>query len=180
MMKKKRAAAPPVSRRKASPAKKTLRATKTTSGSSDARQEERARRAAELESKASHSWEERKTLEGLSYYYNTKTEALTWDKPDALKSRASLKEKSADWCWVQDDREGWVPQRGKGKWMFAKSELKRLEQDIVMLDHINEAQIVRVDFNHNPSKMLRTKHSLSRIEKIYSRISTLFNTNTGT
>ena len=149
-MKKKRAAAPPVSRRKASPAKKTSRATKpsttshrVTTGSSDARQEERARRAAELESKASHSWEERKTLEGLSYYYNTKTEALTWDKPDALKSRASLKEKSADWCWVQDDREGWVPQRGKGKWMFAKSELKRLEQDIVMLDHINEAQIVR-------------------------------------
>jgi len=151
-MKKKKKKAPPVKRsttktttKRSTTKTTTKRSTTTTTtsgGSSDARQEERARRAAELESKASHSWEERTTLEGMSYYYNTKTEALTWDKPDALKSRDSLKEKSADWCWVQDEREGWVPKRGKGEWMFAKSELKRLEQDIVMLDHINEAQIV--------------------------------------
>ena len=95
-----------------------------------------------MESKASHSWEER-DVGGIVVLLQHENGSVDVGQTGCSQESSFLKEKSADWCWVQDDREGWVPQRGKGKWMFAKSELKRLEQDIVMLDHINEAQIVR-------------------------------------
>lgn len=180
MLKKKKA--PPARRVKktttTTKTKKTTTSTSTASTSSDSRQEERARRAAELESKASHSWEERKTIDNMPYYYNTKTEALTWDKPDALKSRDSLKAKAADWCWVQDDDEGWIPKCGKGEWMFAKSELKRLEQDIVMLDHINEAQIVRVflhGFTSFPSHNIIIYHEFTNTLQFFFRYITFEN-----
>ena len=44
----------------------------------------------------------------------------------------------SDWCWVKSKSEGWAAKKGKGDWMFTQTELTRLEQDIVMLDHINE------------------------------------------
>ena len=37
--------------------------------------------------------DKRKTIEGMPYYYNEKTEELTWDKPDALKSEIRSREK---------------------------------------------------------------------------------------
>ena len=40
-----------------------------------------------------------------------------------------------------DKTKGWIPKRGKGKWAVTKLELQRHEDDVVMLEHINEAMI---------------------------------------
>ena len=40
-----------------------------------------------------------------------------------------------------DKTKGWIPRRGKGKWAVTKLELQRHEDDVVMLEHINEAMI---------------------------------------
>ena len=37
-------------------------------------------------SRAIAQWEERRTLDGVSYFYNKATDALTWVKPDELKT----------------------------------------------------------------------------------------------
>eukprot|EP00940_MAST-03C_sp_MAST-3C-sp2_P000685 g685.t1 len=87
-------------------------------------------------------WVERRTLDGVPYFYHQTDESLTWEKPDALKTPAEKSENKSDWYhWVADRDEGWVAKKGKGSWQFRKTELGRLEDDIVMLDHINEAQI---------------------------------------
>ena len=52
-------------------------------------------------------WIERKTIEGMPYYYNEKTEELTWDKPDALKSRIRSREKLGLEL-AKGETEGWV------------------------------------------------------------------------
>jgi hypothetical protein len=42
------------------------------------------------EPKVYAEWQVLKTPEGLTYYYNTKTNTTTWDKPDALKTDDEL------------------------------------------------------------------------------------------
>ena len=46
------------------------------------------------------------------------------------------------WCWARDADEGWRPKRGRGEWMFTQAQLETIEDDVVMLPHINEAQIL--------------------------------------
>jgi myosin heavy subunit len=94
------------------------------------------------------------------------TRALSWEKPDVLKTAAEKTAESGDWCWVRDAKEAWVPARQGKKnpdgslecttqsgtkvmldksdavWPFSLSSLSRLEDDIVMLDAINEGQII--------------------------------------
>ena len=52
-------------------------------------------------------WIEKKTIEGQSYYFNTKKEILSWDKPDALKTAAEKRVDEANLCWIPDKKEGW-------------------------------------------------------------------------
>ena len=85
-------------------------------------------------------WEERRTLDGVAYYYNKGTDALTWVKPDELKSDAERSDSDV-YHFEYDKSKGWIPKRGKGKWAVTKLELQRHEDDVVMLEHINEAMI---------------------------------------
>eukprot|EP00940_MAST-03C_sp_MAST-3C-sp2_P003640 g3640.t1 len=89
----------------------------------------------------------------MPHYYANIPYALTRDKPDTLKCHEWRIKEFNDMYLVRNKTEGWVPRRGKGKWSFKPSELERLENDIVMLDHINEAQIV-----HNIRERYRKDH----------------------
>lgn len=85
-------------------------------------------------------WEERKTLDGVSYYFNKETEELTWDKPEELKTEAERSDRDV-YHFEYDKNKGWIAKKGAGKWSVMKSELERQEDDVVMLEHINEAMI---------------------------------------
>ena len=113
-------------------------------------------------------WTEKITLDGLFYYYNEDTGLLSWEKPDVLKSESERVKHSGDWCWVRDPKDAWVPGRIEKKledgttecttqagkratlaksdpvWSFNLSSLVKLEDDIVMLESINEAQIIHI------------------------------------
>jgi myosin-7 len=111
----------------------------------------------------SSSWVAKKTIDGMDYFYNTSTKALTWDKPDALKTAEERRVTDQNLAWVPDEAECFVQGRiikegkkillqGKnGKkvslpkeavWRYTPSSLTMLENDIVMLDFVNTAQIL--------------------------------------
>jgi len=59
------------------------------------------------------------TIDGALYYANPSTEAVSWDKPDCLKTNEELEKDSGDWVWVSAGEkpgggEGWVPARVLG------------------------------------------------------------------
>lgn len=54
-------------------------------------------------------WEEKLTLEGLTYYYNTSTKEVTWDKPDELLSAQEREENQGTWTWVPHAKDVWQP-----------------------------------------------------------------------
>ncbi len=109
-------------------------------------------------------WIAKKTIDGMDYYYNTSTKALTWDKPDALKTPEEKRVDATDLAWVPDEAEcfvegrivseagGQVTLQGKNGskvtlpreavWGYTPSSLTRAENDIVMLDFVNTAQIL--------------------------------------
>ena len=54
-------------------------------------------------------WEERFTVDGVPYYYNTLHDTLSWDKPDCLLTEAERKEGKRKWVWIENEKDGWVP-----------------------------------------------------------------------
>lgn len=56
-------------------------------------------------------WQEKQTIDGLPYYYNSDTEEITWDKPDALRTPQEIEEESGDWTWVPHPKTLWQPAR---------------------------------------------------------------------
>lgn len=56
-------------------------------------------------------WEEKLTLEGLTYYYNTGSKEVTWDKPDELLSAQEREENQGTWTWVPHAKDVWQPAR---------------------------------------------------------------------
>ena len=124
-------------------------------------------------------WAPKMTLDGVPYYYNDMTEAVSWDKPDELKTSEEKKSDHGDWVWLADDKDAWVPatvlkengdgsvdcQTRSGKrvkvakgeqplWKLKPSSLLQHEGDLVMLDSLNEAMII-----HN----LRERYNRSQI-----------------
>ena len=117
-------------------------------------------------------WMPKMTLDGVPYYYNEGTEAVSWDKPDELKTAEEKKTDHGDWVWLRDDREAWVPatvlrklgdggaecQTRSGRrvnvsaadvksgkeplWELTPSSLLQHEGDLVMMDSLNEAMII--------------------------------------
>lgn len=66
------------------------------------------------------SWQEKQTIDGLPYYYNSSTEEITWDKPEALMSRDEKAEDEGQWVWIPHPKRLWQPARilsedGSGK-----------------------------------------------------------------
>jgi myosin heavy subunit len=52
-------------------------------------------------------WVEKQTLEGMEYYYNADTEAVSWDKPDALKTDDEKAHASGEWVWIPHATKVW-------------------------------------------------------------------------
>lgn len=48
------------------------------------------------------------TLDGTPYYFNTMSEALSWDKPAALRTAEEREEAAGTWVWVRDPDQGWA------------------------------------------------------------------------
>lgn len=63
---------------------------------------------------ADHGWQELKTPEGETYYWNSKTEKTQWEKPTELYSGNEVPE--GDWCWMEDEVEAFVPATIKGRY----------------------------------------------------------------
>ena len=134
---------------------------------------------------ADHGWTERFTMDGVPYYHNTRTEAVSWDKPDVLKSTRELKSDAGTWRWVPDPVLAWAPAREERvepsgvavcvldsgervtvspkvpRWPLLKSSLRHLEEDLVLVDDMNEGLIL-----HN----LRERYKLN---EIYTNIGTI-------
>lgn len=58
---------------------------------------------------SSDGWEERFTVDDVPYYYNTKLDTLSWDKPDCLLTEKEKQEGKRKWVWIENEQDGWVP-----------------------------------------------------------------------
>jgi len=111
-------------------------------------------------------WMERNTADGVPYYHNVSTGALSWDKPDELKDSMEIESESGNWVWFPDEYEGYVPaqllqkrpdgravvQLENGSQMTSrpgdqvfplfKSSLARTQQDLTLLDSLDEGLIL--------------------------------------
>jgi myosin heavy subunit len=60
-------------------------------------------------------WQELATPEGLPYFFNTKTNATTWERPDCLKSQEELLGGGNTWVWAPHDEHCFVPAQITGE-----------------------------------------------------------------
>ena len=123
----------------------------------------RPSRVLESHKQFADGWSERATVDGMPYYYNSRNENVSWDKPDVLKTAEEKQTDSGNWVWVRDEKEAWLPGQvltgttvkmidGRKKnvkksthepmWPLKRSALNQLVDDLVMLDDPNEAAIV--------------------------------------
>ena len=128
---------------------------------------------------ADDGWSERYTMDGAPYYFNMKTEAVSWNCPPSLK-KIEETNLEGNWRWVPDDEEAWVPGREiepgvyetfEGQrveisekdpnWPIMLSSLRNVEDDLVMIDDMNEGLII-----HNIRERFRE-------DKIYTSIGTI-------
>jgi len=111
-------------------------------------------------------WHELMTPEGIPYYHNKHTNAVSWDKPDCLKGAHEV-DKAGHWVWIPHDKEAFQPaklcekypdgrvevelENGSTTFLAANvklvdlsfSTLKRsLVRDLVLLDEMNEPLIL--------------------------------------
>ena len=112
-------------------------------------------------------WTELATADGVPYFHNTRTGALTWDKPDEMKDKGELASEQGNWVWVPDERLGFAvaqlrqkrpdgryevtleatgenitTKKGEPVYPLVKSSLRRLERDLVLLDSLDEGLIL--------------------------------------
>ena len=134
---------------------------------------------------SNEGWLEKLTMDQVPYYFNEKTEEVSWDKPNALKSREELSSESGRWRWLPDDELAWIPGREVSKnangtvecvnereetvilpknapdWPLLKSSLTHLEEDLVLVDNMNEGLII-----HNLRERFKR-------DQIYTNIGTI-------
>ncbi|GBG32611.1 Myosin-11 [Hondaea fermentalgiana] len=111
-------------------------------------------------------WMERKTADGVPYYHNVSTGALSWDKPDEMKDAHEVENEAGTWVWVPDEDEGYLPgllmqsrpdgrsvvqlengnevttRPGQQVFPLTKSSLARTERDLTLLDSLDEGLIL--------------------------------------
>jgi myosin heavy subunit len=123
----------------------------------------RPSRVVESDKHYANGWSERTTVDGMMYYYNSRNENVSWDKPDELKTVEEKQVDSGNWVWVRDEKEAWLPaqkldgntvktidgkrmnvkqSKDEPLWELKRSALRLLVDDLVMLDDPNEAAIV--------------------------------------
>jgi len=109
---------------------------------------------------------EKHTMDGVPYYYNSASEAVSWDKPDALKDEYELESDSGEWRWIRDDEYGYIPAKTVETnedgtiecvdddgvyysvkkedlcWPLFKTSLLHLQEDLVLIDNMNEGLIL--------------------------------------
>lgn len=111
---------------------------------------------------AVNGWREKFTADGVPYYHNDITQALSWDKPADLKDDEEQEMDNSQWVWVPDAESGFVAARSAGGERYVQtngrslnyklkkgetlmtltpSSLKRLEDDLVLLDSLDEGMI---------------------------------------
>ena len=56
----------------------------------------------------SGNWVAKKTIDGMDYYYNTSSKALTWDKPEALKTAEEKRVDDQNLAWVPNQQHCYV------------------------------------------------------------------------
>lgn len=50
-------------------------------------------------------------MDGVPYFFNSKTNCLSWEKPEALLTEAERAQGREQWVWVRDGDAGWAPVR---------------------------------------------------------------------
>lgn len=78
-------------------------------------------------------WVEKQTMDGQEYYYNSTNKAVTWDKPDELRSAEEIEEESGEWFWVPHKTNLWQPARLSKKKKDGSTELKNREGDVIIV-----------------------------------------------
>lgn len=54
-------------------------------------------------------WEEKVTLSGQEFYFNTDTEQVSWQKPEELMTPEEKEDNSHTWVWVPHENLLWQP-----------------------------------------------------------------------
>ncbi|GAB5359419.1 hypothetical protein AAMO2058_000542400, partial [Amorphochlora amoebiformis] len=116
---------------------------------------------------AGAEWKQILSPRGEYYFYNEAKDIITWDRPGELKAPSGeFKEHEGEWYWVPSSKEGYTPgklvkKQKSGNWELETengqsltvskkklplerlywSHLKRVVQDLVMLDVLNRPLI---------------------------------------
>ena len=53
-------------------------------------------------------------MDGSPYYFNMKTEEVSWNTPESLKDTDTSEYEGGEWVWCADPEEAWVPGRSVG------------------------------------------------------------------
>lgn len=118
-------------------------------------------------STGSPGWQQKLTADQVPYFFHPATDAVSWDKPDCLKSPEELERDQGEWVWVTDEKDVWVPAQIKRRngdkvtvslengssrtvisgpkeplWPLVRSSLNRLVDDMVMVEGLNHAQMM--------------------------------------
>jgi hypothetical protein len=114
-------------------------------------------------------WVTKMTADKVPYYHHPTSGSVSWDKPECLKTAEERSRDEGEWVWISDEKEVWVPAQVKRRmgnsvvvalesgssktvtlspkepmWPLSKKSLTDLVEDMVMVDHINVAQMLHL------------------------------------
>lgn len=78
--------------------------------------------------RAATVWREIRTPEGKVYFFNTASKETSWDRPKELEDDDD-RDESAEWFWVEDGEDAFVPAKLVKKFFDGRVELE-VEKDL--------------------------------------------------